>query len=102
MMGKEMNNNSKKQYNNAFKFKVALAALRGDKTTAALCKEFGIHESQIARWKTILRESGSELFNSGSKSNSKESSLKQQIKELNEYIGEIAIENKFLKKSLNL
>ena len=49
---------NKHQYNDNFKFKVALAALKGDKTIAALCKEFNLHETQITRWKKQLRDNG--------------------------------------------
>ena len=97
-----MGNNSKKQYSSAFKFKVALAALKGDKTHAALCKEFSLHETQLTRWKTILRDNGAELFDIQAKNGTKDAAVSAQIKELNEYIGELSIENKFLKKSLNL
>lgn len=97
-----MTSNTKKQYSNAFKFKVALAALKDDKTTATLCREFALHESQLSRWKKQLKENGPDLFNNNVTHNSKEEALKQQIKELNEHIGEITIENKFLKKNLNL
>lgn len=100
--GNKMNNSSKKQYSNSFKFKVALEALKGDKTHTTLCKEFGLHETQLARWKSILRDNGAVLFGGQEKNRNTEAALKQQIKELNEYIGEITIENKFLKKSLNI
>ena len=100
--GQFMSEKNKKQYNGVFKFKVAFAALRGDKTMSALCKEFSLHESQINRWKKILRDNGSLLFSANNKVDAKEEELKRQIKELNEHIGEITIENKFLKKNLSL
>ena len=93
---------NKKQYSDAFKFKVAMAALRGDKTISALCREFSLHESQLNRWKNILKENGADIFNQKNQNVDKWEELKKQIKELNEYIGEITIENKFLKKNLNL
>lgn len=62
-----MSKNSKKQYSGAFKLKVAIAALKGDKTHTTLCREFGIHESQLTRWKTILRDGGADLFDGQSK-----------------------------------
>jgi transposase len=92
----------KKQYSNDFKFKVAFAALRGDKTLTALCKEFGLHESQINRWKKVFKERGSSLFAGNEGVNHREAALSAQIDELNQYIGELTVELKFLKKSLNL
>ncbi len=91
--------NKKKQYTEAFKFKVALAALKGDKTISTLCKEFGLHESQINRWKNTVKEGGSDLFNQRKQNIDKIEELNNQIKQLNEYIGEISVENKFLKKT---
>ena len=93
----------KKQYSKEFKFKVAFAALRGDKTTSMLCKEFGVHEGVIHKWKKTLKEKGSSVFESSSATNIyKECELKQRLRELSECIGEITIENRFLKKNLNL
>jgi transposase-like protein len=97
-----MSEKGKKQHSEVFKFKVAFAALKGDKTMASLCKEFSLHETQISRWKKALRDNGSSIFGASSKPNAKEEELKQQIKQLNEYIGEITVENKFLKKNLSL
>ena len=45
-----------------FKAKVALAAAKGDKTTAELASEFGVHPNQIAQWKKQLLQSLPELF----------------------------------------
>jgi len=46
----------------AFKAKVALAAVRGDKTTAQLASQFGVHTSHITAWKKRLLEGVPELF----------------------------------------
>ena len=45
-----------------FKAKVALAALRGDKTLAELAEQFELHPMQISEWKTQLAESAGLVF----------------------------------------
>jgi transposase-like protein len=49
----------------AFKAKVALAAVRGDKTTAQLAVEFSVHTSQVTAWKKQLLEQAADLFEEG-------------------------------------
>ena len=45
-----------------FKAKVALAALRGDKTLAELAQQYDVHPNQIVQWKTQLQERATDLF----------------------------------------
>ena len=46
----------------AFKAKVALAAAKGDRTTAQLASQFGIHTSQVTAWKKLLLGQVAELL----------------------------------------
>ena len=46
----------------AFKVKVALAALKGDKTLAELAEQFDVHPNQITDWKTRLAEGAATVF----------------------------------------
>ena len=55
----------RRSFSGAFKAKVALAACRGEKTTAQLAAEFGIHAGQIAAWKKQLLEGAAGLFEDG-------------------------------------
>lgn len=53
---------ARKQFSNEFKAKVALEALKGEKTIAQLSSEYGVHASQITTWKQQAREKLPELF----------------------------------------
>jgi transposase len=84
-----------------FKFKVAWEALKEQKTIVQICREFEVCESQVNNWKKRLRENGSDVFIDSSRSSksSKIGDLEAQIRSLNEYIGELSVENKFFKKN---
>ena len=56
---------SRRSHGPAFKAKVALAALREDKTMADLCKEFELHPTQINEWKTQLQDRAAGVFGNG-------------------------------------
>lgn len=87
----------KKPHSSEFKFKVAIAAIKGDKTIAELCQEFGIVSSQLHKWKKSLLDHGSEVF----KNNSSVSSLDNgQVEKLHAVIGRLKVENDFLEKVL--
>jgi transposase-like protein len=52
----------RRRFSGAFKAKVALAAVRGDKTTAELAAKFAVHGNQVSAWKKQLLEGAPELF----------------------------------------
>lgn len=80
----------------SFKSKVALAAIRGDKTTAQLASQFEVHTSQVTAWKKRLLEGVTELFADGRRKPSDEQSVGEQ--ELYEQIGRLKMEVEWLKK----
>lgn len=80
----------------SFKAKVALAACRGDKTTAQLATQFSVHTSQVTAWKKQLLEQAAELFEDGRRKQREEQSADEQ--ELCEQIGRLKMEVEWLKK----
>lgn len=79
----------------ALKAKVALAAAKGDKTTAELASKFGVHASQVTSWKKQLLTGVPDLFADG-RSRKEDSSPDEQ--ELYEQIGRLKMEVEWLKK----
>jgi transposase-like protein len=62
----------------AFKAKVALAAMRRDKTTAQLASEFSVHTSQVTAWKRQLLEQATGLFEDGRSRRNEQSANEQR------------------------
>jgi putative transposase len=84
----------------AFKAKVALAAVRGDKTTAQLASEFEVHASQVTAWKKQLLAGAPELFADGRGKRAAEAAAGEQ--ELYEQIGRLKMEVEWLKKKSSM
>ncbi|MGZ7179038.1 IS3 family transposase [Burkholderia gladioli] len=87
---------SRRSHSPAFKAKVALAALKGDKTLAELAQQYDVHPNQITDWKKQLQERVSEVFETG-KSTTGEPPVDVTV--LHAKIGQLALENDFLKRS---
>ena len=82
-------------YSSSFKGKVALAALREDKTLPELAQEFKLHPAQIARWKSQVIQQISDLFEDGRKKKQAEDDGKEA---LYAQIGKLQSQLEFLKK----
>ncbi len=88
---------SRRAHSPAFKAKVALAALKGDKTLAELAQQYDVHPNQITDWKKQLQERVSEVFETG-KSTPAEPPV--DVTMLHAKIGQFAPESDFLSGAL--
>ena len=87
----------RRRHGKAFKAKVALAAMRGDKTQAELASQFGVHAMQISTWKRQALDGLVELFGDGRSSKKKnEADVAQRF----EQIGRLTMELEWLQKKL--
>ena len=80
-----------------FKAKVALAALKEEKTLAQLASEYDVHVNQIQTWRNQLKENMASLFDSGVEHRKDHEA---DVKALQAKIGQLTMENDFLAKVL--
>lgn len=89
---------TRRQHSPSFKAKVALEALRGEKTIAELSSQYEIHPNQILQWKKTLAEEAAGLFDN--KSSKKPKDEKALVNRLYQQIGQLKVEKDFLEDSL--
>ena len=91
-----MSRRPRRNHSADFKAKVALAAIRGDRTLSELASQFDVHPNQITQWKTQLLDRAAQVFGTGAGPAEKP----VDVKTLHAKIGELALENDFLEGAL--
>ena len=91
----------KRVHSASFKAKVALDALRGEKTIAELAVQYGVHPVQISRWKNEFLERAPEIFSEGSE-RSREAELQRELDEAHRQLGQAKVELDWAKKAEEL
>ena len=91
-----MTRRPRRNHTSTFKAKVALAALKGDKTLAELSEQFDVHPKQITDWKARLQEGAADVFGE----DKAEQQVKVDVTRMQAKIGELTLENDFLETAL--
>jgi transposase-like protein len=91
-----MASNMRKNHDAAFKAKVALEALKGEKTMAQISSEYGIHVNQIRQWRQKLLEELPGVFSD--RRQKKDKDTEEITSELYRQIGQLKVELDWLKK----
>jgi len=94
-----MSRRPRRNHSPAFKAKVALAAIRGEKTMSELAEQFDVHPNQISTWREQLLQGAADVFDSGEKSEAVAPAI--DVKSLHAKIGQLALENDFLSGALD-
>jgi len=89
----------KKKYPKEFKARVALEALKGEKSIAQISSDYEVHGNMITKWKKQLKDNMVNIF---IRKNEQEPDDKQLIDNLYKQIGKSQVEIDWLKKKLGL
>ena len=92
-----MSRRTRRNHTPAFKAKVALAAVKGDRTIAQLAEQFDVHPNQITSWKAQLEGGAADVFGPGNGA----AQPVIDVKLLHAKIGELTLENDFLEGALS-
>jgi transposase len=93
-----MTRRPRRNHTPAFKAKVALAAVKGEKTLAELAQQFDVHPNQITSWKAQLVDGAAGVF--GTEARSEAAVPAVDVKTLHAKIGELTLTNDFLSGAL--
>ena len=92
-----MTKRTRRNHGPAFKAKVAIAALKGEKTLADLAQQFDVHVNQITQWRSQLLDGATGVFEPGKPD---VTAPAVDLKSLHAKIGELTLENDFLSGAL--
>ena len=86
----------RRNHDAAFKARVALEAVKGERTVSELAADYGVHPTMIHQWKRSLLEGAAGIFERGGKA----AVAEETVRDLHAEIGELAVANDFLSRKL--
>ena len=86
----------RRRFGAAFRAKVALAAVQGDRSLSELSSQFGVHATQVSAWKKQLLDNVERIFSEGTQREDRERAALEA--ELYQQIGQLKMELEWLKK----
>jgi transposase-like protein len=92
-----MQRRPRRNHTPAFKAKVALAAVKGNRTLSQLAEQFDVHPNQVTSWKAQLEGGAADVFGPGGGATAQPA---VDVKSLHAKIGELTLENDFLEGAL--
>ena len=88
----------RRNHDAGFKARVALEAVKGERTVSELAAEYGVHPTMIHQWKKALLEGAPDIFERGGKKTRR--GRRGTVRDLHAKIGELAVANDFLSRKL--
>ena len=89
---------ARKKWSAEEKQKMVLAGMRNETSVAELCRQYGVSDVMYYKWKKVFLEGGNNGLKGNGKAGDQESALKKENEDLKALIGELTVENHFLKK----
>jgi transposase len=96
MTGEKTMRRPRRNHSPAFKARVALEAIRGEKTIAEIAAHHEVHPTQVTSWKNELLQNAAAVFGAQTLA----SDSKERVRELHEKIGQLTVERDFLSDAL--
>ncbi len=87
----------RRNHDAGFKARVALEAVKGERTVSELAADYGVHPTMIHQWKKALLEGAADIFERGVKTAEVD---EETVRALHAKIGELAVANDFLSRKL--
>jgi len=88
----------RRNHDAGFKARVALEALKGERTVSELAVTYGVHPTMVHQWKKVLLEGAAGVFERGGKTAPDVD--EDTVRDLHAKIGELAVANDFLSRKL--